>query len=419
MRYQQQLSLVVSLYAASALLLGQSAGTIQGVVTDSTGAVIPGASVAIRNLETGIESHSVTNSAGFYTIPALNPGRYAASCSAQGFATKEFPSLRLEVQQTVRLDCALNVGNIVESVEVSASAQMIQTERTEVGQVIDGKRVVEMPLNGRNYLQLARFTVGVLPSRQFGKGTRQDGEQGGEGGFLAVGMHAAQNNILLDGSDNSSRNSGGALGFQAQAVKPSVDSVGEFKVVTNNTSAEYGYRMGAKVIVSTRSGSNDLHGTLFEFLRNDKLDATNFFANRSGAEKPTYRLNQFGGTLGGPILKNKMFFFGSVQATRIRLGRSFVSTVPSPSVQDGNFSNQPNPTREIFDPLTYDSATRRRMAFPNFTIPKSRFDPVSAAVLPLYPRPNIPGRENLPNNFLALRRNLTSAPTGGCFAECL
>jgi len=241
--------------------------------------------------------------------------------------------------------------------------------------------------------------VGVLPSRQFGKGTRQDGEQGGEGGFLAVGMHAAQNSILLDGSDNSSRNSGGALGFQAQAVKPSVDSVGEFKVVTNNTSAEYGYRMGAKVIVSTRSGSNDLHGTLFEFLRNDKLDATNFFANRSGAEKPTYRLNQFGGTLGGPILKNKMFFFGSVQATRIRLGRSFVSTVPSPSVQDGNFNNQPNPTREIFDPLTYDSATRRRMAFPNFTIPKSRFDPVSAAVLPIYPRPNIPGRENLPNNF--------------------
>jgi len=256
-----------------------------------------------------------------------------------------------------------------------------------------------MPLNGRNYLQLARFTAGVLPSRQFGKGTRQDGEQGGEGGFLAVGMHAAQNNILLDGSDNSSRNSGGALGFQAQAVKPSIDSVGEFKVVTNNTSAEYGYRMGAKVVVSTKSGTNNLHGSLFEFVRNDKFDATNFFANRSGAPKPTYRLNQFGGTLGGAIQKNRMFYFGSYQGTRIRLGQSFVSTVPSQAVIDGNFNNQPNPTREIYDPLTYNTTTRRRLAFPNFTIPRNRFDPVSATVMQVYPRPNIPDREHLHNSF--------------------
>lgn len=392
-----QSALLLSLSAV--LAFAQSTGTIQGVVTDRTGAVIPGASVSVRNIDTGVEINSTTNASGFYTVPALNPGRYAVVCSAQGFAGKEYPNVRLEVQQTSRLDFTLTIGNVVESVEVSASAQLIQTEKTEVGQVIDGKQIVEMPLNGRNYLQLARFTVGVLPSRQFGKGTRQDGEQGGEGGFLAVGMHAAQNNILLDGSDNSSRNSGGALGFQAQAVKPSVDSVGEFKVVTNNTSAEYGYRMGAKVIVSTKSGTNDLHGTLFEFLRNDKLDATNFFANRSGASKPSYRLNQFGGTLGGPIQKNRMFLFGSVQGTRIRLGRSFVSTVPSQAVVDGNFDNQPNPTREIYDPLTYNSTTRRRTAFPNFTIPRSRFDPVSAAVIDIYPRPNIPGRENLPNNF--------------------
>ncbi|MBI1896368.1 MAG: TonB-dependent receptor [Acidobacteria bacterium] len=377
----------------------QSSGTIQGVVTDNSGAVIPGASVRVVNPDTGVEVNATTNQVGFYTVPALNPGRYSLTCSAAGFAPKEYPSLRLEVQQTARVDCTLNIGRVVETVEVSAAAQLLQSEKTEVGQVIDGKRIVEMPLNGRNYLQLARFAVGVLPSRQFGKGTRQDGEQGGEGGFLAVGMHAAQNNILLDGSDNSSRNSGGALGFQAQAVKPSVDAVGEFKVVTNNTSAEYGYRMGAKVVVSTKSGTNDLHGSLFEFVRNDKFDASNFFANRSGASKPSYRHNQFGGTLGGPMIKNKMFYFGSYQGTRIRLGRSFVSTVPSQAVRDGNFSNQPNPTREIFDPLTYDSASRRRMPFPNFTIPRSRFDPVAAAVIPVYPLPNIPGRENLPNNF--------------------
>jgi hypothetical protein len=395
-----RLSRFTFLFVFGAILaFPQSSGTIQGVVTDNSGAVIPGASVVVKNPDTGIEIKAVTNQVGFYTVPALNPGRYTVSCSSQGFAPKEYPGLRLEVQQTLRVDCSLRIGNVVETIEVSAAAQLLQSEKTEVGQVIDGKRIVEMPLNGRNYLQLARFTAGVLPSRQFGKGTRQDGEQGGEGGFLAVGMHAAQNNILLDGSDNSSRNSGGALGFQAQAVKPSIDSVGEFKVVTNNTSAEYGYRMGAKVVVSTKSGNNDLHGSLFEFVRNDKFDATNFFANRSGAPKPTYRLNQFGGTLGGAIQKNRMFYFGSYQGTRIRLGQSFVSTVPSQAVIDGNFNNQPNPTREIYDPLTYNTTTRRRLAFPTFTIPRSRFDPVSAAVMQIYPRPNIAGREHLPNNF--------------------
>jgi hypothetical protein len=385
--------------ALASALFAQTGGTIQGVVADNSGAVIPGATVTVRNVDTGVESRRTTNAVGFYAVPALNPGRYTVTCAAQGFATKEYPGLRLEVNQTSRLDCSLNLGTVTETIEVSAAAQLIQSEKTEVGQVIDSKQILEMPLNGRNYLQLARFTAGVLPSRQLGKGTRQDGEQGGEGGFLAVGMHAAQNNILLDGADNSSRNSGGALGFQSQAVKPSVDAVGEFKVVTNNTSAEYGYRMGAKVIVSTKSGTNEIHGSLFEFLRNDKLDATNFFANRSGAPKPSYRLNQFGGTAGGPIQKNKMFYFGSYQGTRIRLGRSFVSTVPSQAVIDGNFNNQPNPTREIYDPLTYVAATRRRTAFPNFTIPKSRFDPVSQAVMAIYPRPNIAGRENLPNNF--------------------
>ncbi|MEZ5356828.1 MAG: carboxypeptidase-like regulatory domain-containing protein [Bryobacteraceae bacterium] len=391
----------LSCLIASAALWAQSSGTIQGVVGDNSGAVIPNATVTVKNLDTGVENRAVTNAVGFYTVPALNPGRYSVTCASQGFAPKEYPGLRLEVQQTARIDCQLNIGTVAETVEVSAAAQLIQSEKTEVGQVIDSKRIVEMPLNGRNYLQLARFTVGVLPSRQFGKGTRQDGENGGEGGFLAVGMHAAQNNILLDGSDNTSRNSGGALGFQQQATKPSVDSVGEFKVVTNNTSAEYGYRMGAKVIVSTKSGTNDLHGSLFHFLRNDKLDATNFFANRSGASKPTYRLNQFGGTLGGAIIKNKMFYFGSIQGTRIRLGKSFTSTVPSAAVIGGNFNDQPNPTREVYDPLTLTGTgvNATRQPFPNFTIPSSRFDPVSAKVLAIYPRPNIPGRDNLPNNF--------------------
>ena len=306
---RQQLQLLAVFLLAVSMAFAQTAGTIQGTVSDDTGAVIPGATIVVTALETGTESTSTSNEVGFYTVPALNPGLYSVTCSAEGFSSQEFPGLRLEVQQTMRLDCAMTVGAVTETVEVNAAAILIQSERTEVGQVIDSKRILEIPLNGRNYLELAKFAVGVLPSREQGKGTRHDGVRGGEGGLLAVGMHAAQTNILLDGADNSSRNSGGALGFQAQATKPSVDAVGEFKVVTNNIPAEYGYRMGAKIIVSTKSGTNNFHGSLFEFLRNDKFDGTNFFANRSGSTKPTLRRNQYGGTFGGPFIKNTLFGF--------------------------------------------------------------------------------------------------------------
>ena len=382
----------------AAAMFGQTSGTIQGTVTDNSGAVIPGATIVVGSLDTGAENTTETNEVGFYTVPALNPGLYTVICSADGFSTQEFGEVRLEVQQTMRLDCAMNVGSVTETVEVNAATILIQSEKTEVGQVIDSKRILEMPLNGRNYLELAKFSVGVLPSREMGKGTRQDGVRGGEGGILAVGMHAAQTNVLLDGADNSSRNSGGALGFQAQATKPSVDAVGEFKVVTNNMSAEYGYRMGAKVLVSTKSGTNDVHGSLYEFLRNDKLDGTNFFANRSGSKKPSLRRNQYGGTIGGPIVKNRLFGFFSFQGTKDRAGQSFISSVPSAAALGGDFSNQPNPDRDIFDPLTL-GPDGKRAAFDNFIIPASRFDPVSTALFANYPGPNIGGRDNLKNNY--------------------
>ena len=383
--------------ALAGLALGQTSGTIQGTVTDDTGAVIPGASVLVANIETGVETPASTNEVGFFTVPGLNQGLYSLTCSSEGFASQEYPEVRLEVQQTMRLDCALSVGSVTETVEVSAAAILIQSEKTEVGQVIDSKRILEMPLNGRNYLELAKFTVGVLPSREMGKGTRHDGVMGGEGGILAMGMHAAQTNVLLDGADNSSRNSGGALGFQAQATKPSVDAVGEFKVVTNNTSAEYGYRMGAKVLVSTKTGTNEFHGSLYEFIRNDKLDGTNFMANRTDSAKPTLRRNQYGGTFGGPFARNRLFGFFSFQGTKNRAGQSFTSSVPSSAALGGDFSNQPDPDRAIYDPLTLADGVRT--AFRNFRIPSDRFDPVSTALLANYPAPNIPGRDDLRNNY--------------------
>ncbi len=377
--------------------LAQSAG-IQGNVFDSSGAVMASATITVANKDTGVSTKTSTNDKGFYIVPLLNSGVYQIECLAPGFATQSVKDLRLEVSQTARLDFTLKPGTVAETVSVSASAVLLNTETTEVGQVIDGKRILEMPLNGRNYLQLAQFTAGVLPGGGQGTGSRARDE----GAFAAVGMQIAQNNVLLDGSDNSSRTSGGPLGFEAQAVKPPVDAVSEFKVVTNNMSAEYGYRAGAKIIVNTKSGSNEFHGSAYEFLRNQQLDATNFFANRSGAKKPVYQQNQFGATLGGRIIKNRTFFFASYQGTRIRRGQSFISSVPSRDiVQRLDFNAQPAVRRNIYDPLTLSGtgATATRAQFPSNRIPESRIDPVSRQIINLYPASNISGLDNTTNNY--------------------
>ena len=389
--------LLLPLVLGAALLPAQNSA-IQGVVTDASSSVVPNATVTITNLDTAVASRATTNTQGLYLFPLLNPGRFKVECSAQGFASQQMPEVRLEVGQTALLDFELKPGALVETINVSASAILINSETSEVGQVIDSKRILEMPLNGRNYLQLALFTAGVQPGGGIGTGARGRDE----GQFSAVGLQMAQNNVLLDGNDNSSRTSGGPLGFEAQQVKPPVDAVAEFKVVTNNMSAEYGYRSGAKVIVSTKSGSNDFHGSAYEFLRNEKLDGTNFFANRSGARKPTYRQNQYGATLGGPVIKNRTFFFGSYQGTRIRTGQSYISTVPSSDiVLRGDFSKQPAVRRNIFDPLTQTGtgASAKRTQFPGNIIPQSRWEPIAKTLINLYPRANVSGvDENAANN---------------------
>lgn len=384
-------------FLLATVAFGQNAA-IQGVVTDASKASISGATVTITNTATQTSRTASSNAEGFYTVPLLPPGGYRVEASSAGFAPQKVNEIRLETGQTARLDFELKPGSVVESIDVSASAVLLNSETSEVGQVIDSKRILEMPLNGRNYLQLALFTTGVLPGGNLAAGSRARTE----GAFAAVGMQIAQNNVLLDGNDNSSRTSGGQLGFEAQAVKPPVDAVTEFKVVTNNMSAEYGYRAGAKVLVSTKSGTNNFHGSLYEFLRNEKLDGANFFANSSGAKKPTYRQNQYGATLGGPAIKNRTFFFGSYQGTRIRTGRSFISSVPSRDlVERFDFSQQPAVRRNVFDPLTLTGtgAAATRLQFPNNVIPRSRLDPVVGRVLSQYPVSNIPGLDNAPNNY--------------------
>lgn len=386
------------LIACTTTLFAQApTGQITGRVTDASDALVPDAAIIVLDEQRKVERTTRSNESGYYRVPFLEAGNYRVSVTKEGFQPVTRAGITLEVGQVIRLDFALKVGTIAESITVTGQAALLQSETTDMGQVIDGKRVVEMPLNGRNYLELARFSAGVLPAGTYGGGQNQ----AGEGQFIAAGMHGYQNTVLLDGADNSSRYSGGAVGSEAQVAKPAVDSVAEFKVVTNNTSAEFGYRMGAKVLVSTRSGENAFHGSLYEFLRNDALDGTNFFANRSGQAKPPYRQNQFGGTFGGPILKNRTFFFTSYQSTRIRLGESNISSVPSQAVINGDFSQQPATQRDVYDPLTQtgSGATAVRLPFAGDRIPVNRMDPVARAVAALYPAPNIAGRDNLPNNY--------------------
>jgi len=368
---------VVILLLASGLGAFAQTATLDGVVTDSTQAVVVGAKVTVMNLETGLRRETHTNETGSYTFTMLPVGRYRLEASLTGFNTQSTPEVKLDVDQVVRLDFLLKPGAVSETVEVTAAAALLDSETSTVGQVISNKSIVEMPLNGRNYLSLATLTAGTSPN--------VGGRTAAEGGFVAGGAHSYQMNVQVDGLDNNTSYSGGPIGYEAQAVKPSIDAVGEFKVITNNLSAEYGSRMGGMVLVTIKSGTNGLHGTAYEFLRNDALDGANFFANRNGAAKPEYRQNQFGGTLGGPIRKNKLFLFGSFDGTRIRSGTSSISTVPTLAERTGDFSK----IRHIFDPATTvgSGSSMTRQPFPGDIIPKNRWDPLFPALMALYPAP--------------------------------
>jgi hypothetical protein len=393
---------IVWLLGATALWAQES--SIEGVVKDQSGALVPGAEVTVLNQETGISRTVISNQVGLYAVPLLKEGRYQVSCRVAGFSTQQ-ADVRLQVGQVARVDFQLKLGAVSEVVKVSAEAELVQSKAQDVGQVIDEKRIRELPLNGRNYLELAQLSAGVVPAAQGGRGHRT----ATEGGFRTEGQHVAQNNLLLDGADITSKTSRGPLGFQAQAVVPNVDAVSQFKVLTNNTSAEYGYRQGASVLVSTRSGTNDFHGSLFEFHRNSAVSANNFFFNRSarpGDKPPNYIRNQYGATAGGPIIHEKTFFFASFQGTRIRQGLTTTSTVPSAAARQGDFSQEPGGAGRnvtIYDPLTISGtgASAVREQFPGNKIPASRIDPLARRILDLYPLPNILGRDNLANNYFS------------------
>jgi hypothetical protein len=371
--------------------------SIVGTIRDSSGSVVPGVTVKVVNQGTTNTTSLQTDQAGEYSATNLTPGAYTIEAEKAGFSRRVYRDFVVQVAQMARLDITLEVGAVEQTVEVSGEAPLLQTENAAVGQVISSQPISELPLNGRNFAQLAVLAPGVtgLTYAQTGTinaGGRPDELRPGGTTLEANGARDSSNQLLIDGVDNTE------MIAQTFIVRPTVDGLQEFKVLTNNAGAEFGRAGGAVVITSTKSGTNDFHGSLFEFLRNSDLDAKNFFDRPNPFPIPEYRLNDFGATLGGPILKNRTFFFVDYEGTRERLGQTIVTTVPTPAMQAGNF--QGATASGIFDPQTTTPSgnSYSRQPFPGNVIPASRFDPVAAQIVALYPAPQTSA---LANNYVA------------------
>src|SRR5262245_11266571 len=351
--------------------------TLTGVVKDSSGGVVPGATVTVTNLATNLETHQQTTETGSYQVVNLNPGRYRIDAELSGF--KKFSQvITLEVGQRARLDVELQIGLVAETIIVAESTQLINTNDATLGAVIPQTQVANLPLAIRNWDDLLALVPGVQGDRY----TEQGGGTsfGRTGGINVHGARALQNNFLLDGVDNNSI-SENVQELTTQVSRPSVDAIQEFKVVTSPYSAEYGRSPGAAVSVSTKSGTNDFHGTGYEYFRNDAMDTIDYFSQRAGAAKAANKQNQYGGNLGGPVVRGKAFFFADMEGTRINRGVIRLTRVPTADDRNGVFASA------VRDPLN-------GLPFANNTIPQQRIDPIAAAILSLVPMPNQAGANN-------------------------
>ncbi|MBI4469564.1 MAG: TonB-dependent receptor [Acidobacteria bacterium] len=357
------------------------AGSITGTVVDPAGAALPGVLVTALNQATGVSAQAITNYQGHYIFTPLRVGNYTLSAELAKFKKELHSGVVVQIQERSRVDFRLQVGDVTEEVMVTAETPLLETETSNLGQVISSLTIENLPLNGRNFIQLALLAAGATPSYR----TAQ------RDNFVANGNRPIQNSYFLDGMDNKTH----IVGFDnssALAHRPSVDAIQEFKVQTSTFSAEYGQGAGAVVNATIKSGTNGLHGTLFEFHRNSALDGTPYF-QPAGTRKPVFIENQFGGTVGGPIKPNHSFFFFSYEGTRIVSAAPRTSTVPTDELHEGRFGN----TR-IFDPGTTRSNPGGtgyvRDPFADNLIPRNRWDPVAARLLELFPRANLPGNVN-------------------------
>ncbi|MCS6952552.1 MAG: TonB-dependent receptor [Bryobacteraceae bacterium] len=373
---------IVLIACAGATLAQVTTGTITGRVTDPSGAAVPKAEVTVTEQNTGLSQRTETGDTGRYTVPLLKPGTYTVTVKAPGFSTSVRRDLILQIQQTLDVDVQLAVGEVAQEITVFGGAPLVQTSTSDVGNVIPMDRIQQLPLNGRNFSQLALLAPGTNPGPVGGIRTQGAGNETQRAGaeIIANGGRGSFTNFMIDGIDNRDQT------VATIKVFPAVEAIYEFKIQTSNYDAEFAGG-GAVVNVITRSGSNQFHGSVFEFLRNSKLDARRFF----DPGKPGFRHNQFGFALGGPIVRNKTFFFGDYAGFRSRREETFLLSVPSVPERSGDFSQSPN---RIFDPLTFDPATGTRQPFAGNRIPASRIDPVANRLVALWPLPNLPARRN-------------------------
>ena len=380
-----------------------STGTIVGVVQDNTGGVLSGATVTVTHLATGQIRTTHTNDQGEFNAQFMPLGTYSVTVTAPGYQTKVLSGITLQVDQTANLTIKLEIGSVSQTVEVTSAAPLVDTTTSSLGQVIDNHEVLSMPLNGRNPFALGLLVGGTAPVAGVASNLP----------FVGGGGQFTSNDVLLNGIDNNLFATAGNIGRQGIAIFPSVDAVQEFKVMTNSASAEYGHAAGYIVAATIKTGTNQFHGTVFEFVRNDDFDANNYFSNRKGLPRTPFHQNQFGGVIGGPIRHDRIFFFGDYQGQRqsIQSGSS-ISSVPTAAMVSGDFTGQ---TALIFDPATRHIGPSGTVVATSFLaetgvnkIPASYINKTSAAIMALVPLPNYGAAGAIASNYFFAPKSFTN-----------
>ena len=400
MRSKGLLSAIALLFAVCQAFGQQNTGTVSGTVSDQQGAVIPGAAVEVRNVATNVLFTAATNENGLYTAPGLAVGEYEISAESAGFKRAVRSGLTLQVNQIARVDLQLEIGQVTETIEVTGEAPLVDTGDATLGEVIERRRVSDLPINGRSALALTLLTSGVISNA--GPTNSGFGDRGIQLSSISInGSPNSMNAQMLDGNNN-------ILSYVGEVgVPPAVDAVEEFKVQSGTMSSEFGYTAGGAINLVTRSGTNEIHGTAYWFLRNDKLDARNTFSDN----KLPLRYNQYGGTIGGPFVKNRTFGFFNWEEYRLRRSQPRIRTVPIADFKRGNFSmlrNAAGRSIPLYDPQTTrpnpEGGGLVRDPYPDNRVPEARFDPVARNVIPWYPEPN-----KTPNNANTFTQNFQDA----------
>ena len=380
-------------------------GSISGVVTDPSGAVIPGLTVVATSVSTNEKTTAVTDSKGFYSFPTLNVDMYNVTVSQSGFRDYVQTGVKIDANSALRIDIAMQVGTVTNTVSVKSDTLQVETQSTQNGVVIDGQKITSVPLNGRSYIDLLKLQPGVSPyshsqdSATSGVGATQVSGDLDNGQQSVNGGRTGSNAFMVNGANAEEGVHNGA------AMIPNLDSIAQFRIITNNFDAEYGNYSGGQVNVVTKSGTNQYHGTVFDFLRNTDLDARNYYSPTRGV----FIQNQFGGTVGGPIRKNKIFWFGDYQGTRQTLGQTQSYPVPSDADRTGDLTDQASALtgtvvgagwantlsqtlgypvtqgENYYTPGCTDPGT---CVFPNAVIPQSAWSPVAVNSLKFLPTAN-------------------------------